>query len=335
MAKKKYFEYFTRIIPASFVLWLIYSAVRYPNEFATSLAVGIANGSIYALIAIGFGLIYNTTKILNLAHGEMFMLGAVGSTFFLVDILNATSASPLNYFLLFLAVLLAMILGAGVSWLSNSLVFSRLETKQKMAPVVASLGIALIIQNFAIKWNGSGPKEFPSVIPPALPYRAFWPSVERTLVVLIVTLPIIFAAIWLITKSRNGLAIRAISDDAAISQLMGINVKKTISWTFLVAGACAGSAGVIYAQQFQISNYSLGMEVGLLAYAAAIIGGVGHIKGTVFGGLFVGVVEALSDGVTSGLGYRWSQTAIFAALILMLVYKPEGLWGISQTSVDS
>lgn len=330
MAKHKYFEYLTKLIPLGFIAWLLYSAVKYPNEFATSFVLGIANGSIYALIAVGFGLIYNTTKILNLAHGEMFMLGAVGSTFFLVELFDATSANLANFLLLFLAVILAMVLGASVSWLTNVAVFSHLKTKQKMAPVVASLGVALIIQNVAIKWNGSGPKEFASIIPPALPYRAFWPSVERTLVVLIVTLPIILAAIWIITKSRNGLAIRAISDDDATAQLMGINVARTISWTYLIGGACAGAAGVIYAQQFQISNYSLGMEIGLIAYAAAIIGGVGHIKGSVLGGLIIGVVEALSDGVTSGLGYRWSQTAIYAVFILMLVYKPQGLWGTKE-----
>lgn len=331
MAKYKYFEYLTKLIPIGFFAWLIYSAIKYPNEFATSFVLGVANGSIYALIAVGFGLIYNTTKILNLAHGEMFMLGAVSSTFFLVEIFGATSASLKNILLLFLVTLLAMVIGASVSWLSNKAVFSHLQGRQKMAPVVASLGVALIIQNIAIKWNGSGPKKFPSVIPEALPYRAFWPSVERTLVVLVITLPIIFAAIWIITKSKNGLAIRAISDDQSTAQLMGINVGRTVSWTYLIGGACAGAAGVIYAQQFQISNYSLGMEIGLIAYAAAIIGGVGHIKGTVFGGLVIGVVEALSDGVTSGLGYRWSQTAIYAVFILMLVYKPQGLWGTKES----
>lgn len=331
MARRKYFEYLTKLIPIGFISWLIYSAIKYPNEFATSFVLGIANGSIYALIAVGFGLIYNTTKILNLAHGEMFMLGTVGSTFFLVEIFDATSANLTNYALLSIAIVLAMVLGALVSWLTNATVFSHLNTKQKMAPVVASLGVALIIQNIAIKWNGSGPKEFPSIIPEALPYRAFWPSVERTLVVLVVTLPIIIAAVLIITKSKNGLAIRAISDDDATAQLMGINVSRTISWTYLIGGACAGAAGVIYAQQFQISNYSLGMEIGLIAYAAAIIGGVGHIKGTVLGGLMIGVVEALSDGVTSGLGYRWSQTAIYAVFILILVYKPQGIWGTKES----
>lgn len=317
----------TKLIPLSFFLWFIYSTIRYPNEVGTSLVLGIANGTIYALIAIGFGLIYNTTKIINLAHGEIFMLGIVGSTFLLVELLEATSLSITNVGFLAGAVVLAGLFGALVSWLTNFAVFYKLRRSNKIAPLIASLGIALIIQNLAIKWNGSGPKEFASIIPPALPFRAFWPSVERTLVVLAVTLPIIFLAILIINRSKNGLAIRAISDDAQTSELMGINVGKTIGWTFLIAGACAGSAGVIYAQQYQISNYTLGMEIGLLAYAAAIIGGVGQVKGTILGGVFIGIIEALSDGVTSGLGYRWSQTAIYAVFILMLVYKPEGIWG--------
>ncbi len=331
MKRKNYFGYLTKLIPASLFIWLTYSTIKYPNEVATSFVLGLANGSIYALAAVGFGLIYSTTKILNLAHGEMFMLGSVGSTFLLIEVLQASGANLVNFIWLFISILLAMSLGAAVSWTSNFTVFSRLQTKRKMAPVVASLGVAFIIQNIAIKWNGSGPKEFASIIPPALPFRAFVPSIERTLVVLVVTLPIILTSIWLINRSKDGLAIQAISNDEVTAQLMGINVPKTINKVYLIAGATAGAAGVIYAQQFQISNYSLGMEIGLIAYAAAIIGGVNHIKGTVLGGFFVGIVEALSDGVTSGLGYRWSQSAIFAMLILMLVYKPEGLWGTKES----
>ena len=319
-----------KLIPLFFISWFVYSLIRYPNEVGTSIALGIANGTMYALIALGFGLIYSTTGMINLAHGEIFMLGAIGSTFILVDIFGAQSLSALNLSLLIVTFVLAAIFGAGLSWLTNVSVFQRLRKSKPTVPLIASLGVTLILQNIAILWNGSGPKKFQSIIPPALPFRAFFPTVERTAVVLLFTLPAIILVIWVINRSKHGLAIRAIADDSSTSVLVGVNVNKSVSWTFIVAGACAGSAGVIYAQQFQISNYTLGMQVGLLAYAAAIIGGVDSIKGTILGGLTIGIVEALSDGVTSGLGYRWSQTAIYGVFILMLVYKPEGIWGTKQ-----
>ena len=319
-----------KLIPLFFISWFVYSLIRYPNEVGTSIALGIANGTMYALIALGFGLIYSTTGMINLAHGEIFMLGAIGSTFILVDIFDAQSLSASNLSLLIVTFVLAAIFGAGLSWLTNVSVFQRLRKSKPTVPLIASLGVTLILQNIAILWNGSGPKKFQSIIPPALPFRAFFPTVERTAVVLLFTLPAIILVIWVINRSKHGLAIRAIADDSSTSVLVGVNVNKSVSWTFIVAGACAGSAGVIYAQQFQVSNYTLGMQVGLLAYAAAIIGGVDSIKGTILGGLTIGIVEALSDGVTSGLGYRWSQTAIYGVFILMLVYKPEGIWGTKQ-----
>jgi branched-chain amino acid transport system permease protein len=268
--------------------------------------------------------------MINLAHGEIFMLGAVGSTFILVEIFDAQSLSAINLSLLIFTFILAAIFGAGLSWLTNISVYQKLRKSKPTVPLIASLGVTLILQNVAILWNGSGAKKFQSIIPPALPFRAFFPTVERTAVVLLFTMPAIILVIWVINRSKHGLAIRAIADDSSTSVLVGVNVNKSVSWTFIVAGACAGSAGVIYAQQFQISNYTLGMQVGLLAYAAAIIGGVDSIKGTILGGLTIGIVEALSDGVTSGLGYRWSQTAIYGVFILMLVYKPEGIWGTKQ-----
>ncbi|MEY4311735.1 MAG: hypothetical protein RLZZ571_505 [Actinomycetota bacterium] len=327
-------ENVSKIIPLSFISWFIYSLIRYPNEVGTSIALGIANGTMYSLIALGFGLIYSTTRMINLAHGEIFMLGAVGSTFLLVDTFSAESFSVANLSLLVFVFLLAAIFGASLSWLTNITVFQKLRRSKPTVPLIASLGVTLILQNIAILWNGSGPKKFASIIPPALPFRAFFPSVERTAVVLLFTLPAIFLVIWVVNKSKHGLTIRAIADDANTSTLVGVNVNKTVSWTFIVAGACAGSAGVIYAQHYQISNYTLGMQVGLLAYAAAIIGGVDSIKGTILGGLTIGIVEALSDGVTSGLGYRWSQTAIYGVFILMLVYKPEGIWGTKEQNIS-
>ena len=327
MKSRKLFEHATKLIPLWFLLWLTYSAIKYPSFFITYAFEGLSTGAIYALIALGFGLIYNSTGMINLAHGEVFMMGAVVSAFLLVDLVGALSPTFSNWIWLILVLLLAMCIGALLSLSTELLVFRRLRNSNKLAPLIASLGVALILQNIGLKINGSGPKKFHSVIPEALPYTSFTSSFQRAIVVLAITIPIFAIFSFLATRSKNGLAIRAVSASYEVSQMVGINVNKTIARTFLIAGATASAAGVIYAQEFRISTYALGMQIGLIGYAAAIIGGVATIRGTIFGGFLVGLIESISNGVPSGLGYRWSETAIYAVFILMLVYRPQGILG--------
>jgi branched-chain amino acid transport system permease protein len=333
MNSRRIFESTTKLIPIWFFIWLIYSAFKYPFYFGTFALLGISNGVIYALIAFGFGLIYNTTGMINLAHGEVFMMGAVISAFLLVDQLDATSTTTRNWIWLVVVLIFTMLVGSLLSLSTELLVFRRLRHANRIAPLIASLGVALILQNIGIKLNGSGAKKFHSIIPEALPYTSFSSALERALVVLMLTTPIVILFSYLATRSKNGLAIRAVSASYEVSQLVGINVNRTIGRVFLIAGATASAAGVIYAQEYRISNYSLGMQIGLIAYAAAIIGGVSSIRGTIFGGFFVGIVEALSSGVPSGLGYRWSETAIYAVFILMLVYRPQGILGHPEENI--
>ena len=126
---------------------------------------------------------------------------------------------------------------------------------------------------------------------------------------------------------------RSVAQNYDQAKLVGIDINKTIARAFVIAGAAAGAAGIIYAQQYRMTNYSLGMEVGLISYAAAVIGGINRIKGTIFGGFIVGIIESLSDGLPSGLGYRWSETAIYSVFILMLVYRPQGIFGYEKENV--
>jgi branched-chain amino acid transport system permease protein len=327
MSNKKLFERATWIIPVWFILWLSYSAIKYPYFFATFSLVGISKGAIYALIALGFGLIYRTTGLINLAHGEVFMFGSVVSALLLVDYLGATSSTARNWIWLVSIFFLAMAISSLLSLSTELVVFKRLRKVNVLAPLIASLGVALIIQNAALKINGSGPKKFSSITPEPLPFTSFSSALERASIVLLFAIPVIVTFSYLATRSKNGLAIKAVSGSYEVAKLMGINVDRTIARTYLIAGATAGAAGVIYSQHFRISSYSIGVQVGLIAYAAAIIGGVGSIRGTIFGGFFVGIIEALSNGVPSGLGYRWSETAIYSVFILMLVYRPQGILG--------
>ena len=333
MDSKRLVLHISRVIPAVFIVWVIYNVIHYPRLFSIFLAKGIMQGAIYALIAVGIGLIYTTTGILNLAHGDIFMLAAVTSTTLLVDILGATSPSLTNYLYLVVVLLICVGLGALLSASVDAVVFRKLRKAPRIAPLIASLGVVLIFQNLGIIINGSGLKKFNSVIPQAPPYPELDPALKHMFYVLLLAVPALLAISYLASRSKNGLAIGAVAHDHGTARMMGINVNKTITRTFLIAGAGAAVAGVIYAQEFRLTDYSLGMRVGLLAYAAAIIGGVNRIGGTIFGGFLIGIIESLNIGIPNALGRNWSETVIYSVFILMLVYRPQGIIGYQENNV--
>ena len=333
MDRAKLFKIATRLIPAWFIFWIIASLIKYPYFFANFLANGIARGAIYALIAFGFGLIYNVTGVLNLAHGEVFMIGAVTSTTIFIKVLHATEPNLRNWIWFFVILMFSMALGAFVSLLVEKLVFKRLRQANKIAPIIASLGIALILQNLGIFINGSGKHKFNTIFPQFPGFIDLATALQRAAIVLVFAVPFLWLFAYLTTRSKNGLAIEAVAQNPDQAKLVGIDINKTIARTFVFAGAAAGLAGILYAQTYRMTNYSLGMEIGLISYAAAVIGGISSIRGTIFGGFLVGIIVSLSDGLPSGLGYRWSETAIYSIFILMLVYKPQGLLGYEKENV--
>lgn len=327
MDRQKFFGFAVKLIPWWFVIWAIYSLIKFPYFMAVFTANGIASGAIYALVAFGFGLIYNVTGVLNLAHGEIFMFGAVISTAIFVKILDATEPSTRNWIWFLLVLLAMMCVGALFSWTNEILVFRRLRRANVIAPLIASLGLSLVYQNLGIFINGSGKKLIHTIMPEAPPYVDLVPSLIRALLLLAIAGPILVFFSYLVTRSKNGLAIKAVAGSPEVAQLVGINVNKTIARVFLIAGATAAAGGMLYTQEYRISNYNIGVQIGLISYAAAVIGGISNIRGTILGGFTVGIIEKLSDGLPSGLGYRWSETAIYSVFILMLVYRPQGIFG--------
>lgn len=330
MSAKWIARWLPQAVPLLIASWIIYATVKYPYDMAMYTAVGIGNGAIYALIAIGFGLIYNTTHMINFAHGEVFMMAAVTSVFLLVDMGNAESTTARNLILFVVIYLFSIGFGAGLSVASDRLVFRRLRPGLKLAPLIASIGVALIFQNIGLKINGSGTNEFNPVLPDKPIYVTLTSALQQTGMVLAFTLPVIIGVLIYIVKSANGRAIRAVSDDADTASLMGVNVDRIIVIVFAIAGGCAGAAGIVYAQQAQELTYHIGLDIGLIGYASAIVGGVGRTQGAILGGFLIGIVQSLNAWIPSGMGHKWSETVIYSIFILMLVYKPEGLWGIKE-----
>ena len=148
------------------------------------------------------------------------------------------------------------------------------------------------------------------------------------LIVIIVTVPVLFALLWLVLKTRQGKAMRATAQDRDAAAMMGINVNRTISFTFLIAGALAGAAGLLYALYFKEVRYDTGFQLGLIAFTAAVLGGIGNLPGAVLGAVLIGFIQAYNDGLTwHAPGSDWTQSIVFAILILILVFRPEGLLG--------
>lgn len=315
------------IIPLSLVAWLVYTAVTYPVLFAAFGLLGIAHGAMYALIGLGFGTTYNIGRFINFSHGDVFMVGAVASVWLTSRVLRADSVDTRGILAVAAGVALAALVCAALSCTAERLVFRRLLGAAPFIAVVASVGVALMLQNLGIKWNGSGTRKFDPVVPDIGLYTQLDTVIPHVVGTLVISVPALAVAALVLLRTRFGRAIRAVSDDPDAARLMGINLPRTIVAAFGLAGACAGVAGAVYAQEYHAVSYAIGLKVGLVAYASAIIGGVGRVAGTIAGGLLIGVVESLNAWLPSGLGHRWSQTVIFSVMILMLVYKPQGLLG--------
>jgi branched-chain amino acid transport system permease protein len=207
-----------------------------------------------------------------------------------------------------------------------------LHSAPRLTALIAAVGLSFVFQWFGLRLNGSGQRIWPTIIPNggiALgPVVLDW----STIVVSAVTLPLLLVLRWIVQGTRHGKAMRATAQDADVARLMGIDVNRTIGITFAIGGALAGAAGLLYFETFGNTNYIDGFQFGLVAFTAAVLGGVGDLVGAVIGGFLIGLIQAFNDGLTYSAGQQWSQSVVFVVLILVLVLKPEGLLG--QRSVE-
>jgi branched-chain amino acid transport system permease protein len=316
-----------RVLLAVLVGWLLWNVVIDPVRFADLTLAGLRTGSLFALIALGYTLVYGIIGLINFAHGDLFMLSSVMASVLLVNRLGADTASARSWLLAVPVLLLVMAFGAGVNAAADRLAFRRLRDAPRLAALIVAVGLSFVFQWFGLLLNGSGEHVFTSIIPSggvALgPVVLDW----STLVVTAVTVPLLLALSRLVNGTRRGRAMRATAQDRDVATLMGVNVNSTIAFTFAVGGALAGAAGVLHFATFGDTNYNLGFEYGLVAFTAAVLGGVGNLPGAVLGGYLIGLAQAYNDGLPLGLGQQWSQSVVFGLLILLMVFKPEGILG--------
>ena len=301
--------------------------MKSPTQFFQASVIGISNGVLYALIALGYTLVYGIIELINFAHGDLFMLGTLFSAYFISVWFGLTEPSGGGYLIFVACLVSAMAFCAAINVAIERFAYRRLRRAPKLAPLITAVGVSFILQFIGIRWNGSGPKTWNSILPAGeivisgvhIPYT--------TIISLIVTIPLLILMTFIVSKTRRGKAMRATAQDADAARLMGIDVNKTIAFTFALGGALAGAAGLIFQQTRGVTSYNLGYQLGLIAFTSAVLGGIGNLQGAVLGAILIGLIQGLNDGLPIGLGQQWSQTVVFSILILLMVFRPTGLLG--------
>jgi branched-chain amino acid transport system permease protein len=314
---------------ALFVLWLVLKAIAVPVQFTSAIVVGINNGALYALIALGYTLVYGIIELINFSHGDLFMLSTIVASTIIVTVFNATSPSFGAIGVVAIALVVTMIFGGGLNMSAERLAYRRLRRAPKLAPLITAVGLSFVYQFFGVFFNGSAQKAWPQI----LGDRGFYVGTVNisfsTIVVLAVTIPLLLVMTWFVKTTRQGKAMRATAQDQDAARLMGIDVDRTIAITFGLGGALAGAAGVLFMQANGITRWDAGFRLGLIAFTAAVLGGIGNLTGAVLGGFLIGIIENLNNSL--GPGPQWGQTVIFSILIILMVFKPEGILGKPTT----
>jgi branched-chain amino acid transport system permease protein len=297
------------------------------SRLGNNLVDGLSNGAIWALVAIGYTLVYGIVELINFAHGEVFMIGSfIAAGFF--GTIGLTQDTGTGLLVLGLLITLPVcMLGSG---LLNTMIervgYRPLRSAPKLAPLITAVGFSFILQNVGLLWLGGSQEGIPDLIESQNELFVI-AGIEITngdILAIGVTIPLLLAMTAFIGGSRLGKAMRATAQDPEAARLMGINVDTTISLTFLLGGMLAGAAGIIYALYQTTIWYFQGFTAGLVAFTAAVMGGIGNIRGAVLGGVIIGFIQQLSD---NRIGSEWTPAIVFVYLILIMVFKPSGLLG--------
>ena len=284
------------------------------DKLIQTLISGLSLGSIYALIALGYTMVYGIAKMLNFAHGDIIMVSAYA----VITAVFTMGLPP------FIAILISIALCALLGIVIEFLAYRPLRQAQPLAVLITAIGVSYLLQNLALLIYGSEQKAFPTIV--ALPTvhigGVYIDGI--TLATLVVTAVIMVALSLFINKTRMGKAMRAVSEDKEAAELMGISVNRTITVTFAIGSALAGVAAIFYGAAYTYIRPTTGAMPGIKAFTAAVFGGIGSIPGAMLGGILLGVIEQLSKTYISTL---WADAIVFGVLVVVLVVKPTGLLG--------
>ncbi len=312
------------------LFWLAVNLVKTPSDFVNVFLIGLTTGAIYALVALGYTLVYGILELINFAHGDVFMLGGMISATFAVSVFGLGEGSgaskwPLILLTLLIAMALCGLLNAAIEFVA----YRPLRGAPRLAPLITAIGMSFILENVALAWKGPNFVSVPNILPRGQIFHSG--SISYTwnkLIVVLITVPVLIGLVYLVQNTRQGKAMRATAQDTDAAAMMGINVNRTISFTFVIAGALAGAAGLLYALYVTNIRFDQGFQLGLIAFTAAVLGGIGNLPGAVLGALLIGLIQAFNEGLTwHAPGSDWTRSIVFGILIAILVFRPEGLLG--------
>jgi branched-chain amino acid transport system permease protein len=312
-------------------VWLGVNLYRTPADFASVALEGLTLGLVYGLVALGYSLVYGILELINFAHGDVFMLGSwvsLSVAAHQIGLTESTSGFKVVWGLA-LTLLAAMAFCGILNATIERVAYRPLRNAPRLAPLITAIGMSFILQDVGLNRLGPAPVSVPNILPTGTVFTIGgnhyrWAS----LIVAVSTLPVLFLLVWLVQRTRQGKAMRATAQDQEAAAMMGINVNRTISFTFLIAGALAGVAGLLYALYSTNIQYDQGFSLGLIAFTAAVLGGIGNLPGAVLGAICIGLIQQFNEGLTWHAGTsQWTQSIVFAILILILVFRPEGLLG--------
>jgi branched-chain amino acid transport system permease protein len=313
-----------------FLAWLGYNLQDNPSTFFTIFLIGLQQGSVYALVALGYTLVYGILQLINFAHGDVFALTGLFASSLITNHfhLSDTSSAIAIVFGLLAVFLIAMAFGAIVNASIEFIAYRRLRNAPRLAVLITAVGMSFIVQNISLVVFDVNFRSVPPLISEGNVFTVGGVSLGwQTLFVVLITIPVLIILTWLVKSTKQGKAMRATAQDPEASAMMGINVNRTISFTFLLAGGLAGIGAVLFLVQFNV-RYDTGFELGLIAFTAAVLGGIGNLSGAVLGAIIIGMIQAFNEGpFLWAPGSDWTRSIVFGILIAILVFRPEGLLG--------
>jgi branched-chain amino acid transport system permease protein len=294
--------------------------------FLQQLINGIALGSIYGLVAIGYTMVYGIIGMINFAHGDVFMVGAfLALIAFLALLAIGVTAIPLA---LFLVLIIAMLLTALYGWAVERLAYRPLRGSHRLAPLISAIGMSIVLQNYVQIAQGARVKPLPPLIPGGytlIEGGGFAVQVSNVQIIIVVTtLALMLLFSWLVSATRLGRNMRACEQDLKMASLIGVDIDRTISLTFVIGAALAAVAGIMYLLYYGVIDFFIGFIAGVKAFTAAVLGGIGSLPGAMLGGLLIGLIETFWSAYFSA---EYKDVAAFSILVLVLIFMPTGILG--------
>jgi len=306
-------------------------AANGPAYFIQIVVYGLANGSIFALIALGYTMVYGIVELINFAHGDVFTLGGFISLWLLpiFGINEGGGTTGLGLIVPLIAILIiSMTVCAVVNVAIERVAYRPLRHAPRLTPLITAVGMSFVLEGIMFLWRGPFNLHYPNVLPPASIEigGSGGPAItSKDLAVIAIAVVLMVALTLFVERTKLGKAMRATAQDRDAAELMGIDINRTIAATFFIGALLAGAGGMIFGLYYNTITFDQGFTAGLVAFTAAVFGGIGNIQGAALGGLVIGMIQSLSDGY---FDTAWTQVLIFAILVLVLVFRPTGILGM-------